>query len=363
MRRSSSTWLFSACLLLVGAAAGEARLCLPPAYEGGKRLQAMPAPDAFWLELLLRQHEVCWRRGNDGEARVFLIGDSGPLGFPGPADQAVAGVLNRRFDETGVRAHVFNFGLVTTYQLKDALILRLALDYQPDVILYPITLGAFIHVAPVIFPSLSPLMDANMVALREFAAGKPAGLGEPLERYRASFAQEPPRGVLWKLRQLGTLVRSAVRHYAKALTRLLTGEEQKLIAAADKGWYDCARTKQQEQKHFVGWQSWNVLAWLEQVSRERGIPVLLVNWPTQRVPLGECYNPHHTRTAIEEWDVWLRNEAAARGLTYLDLREMLGSGDFVDTRHIMPHAHRKVAEALAPTLEEMVRARAAARSR
>src|SRR6185436_10786557 len=58
-----------------GRASARPRLCLPPVYEGGQRLHQMPAPSTSWLELALRQHEICWRQSDD-QVRVALLGAS-----------------------------------------------------------------------------------------------------------------------------------------------------------------------------------------------------------------------------------------------------------------------------------------------
>ena len=318
----------------------------------------MPAPDAFWLELLLRQHEVCWRSGREGEARVFLLGNSGPFGFPNRAEEALAGALNAHFDAARIPAHVFNLGMVNAYQLKDALILYQALRYDPDFILYAPTLGDFVHVAPLPYPTISELMVTNGTQLMALGATNPAGLlGKAIERYQLVFRLQDSRGFLWTLRQIGTYVRSVVRQHANRLAVLLSGVAPGPPPGVPTGPYDCTKLKDLEARQFADWQRWNILAWLEQVSRERGIPVLVINWPRRAQPIDGCYNQRHTSAALEEWDGWLRAQTAVSGLAYLDFRQLLAPGDFVDSIHVAPRGHRRIAEALAPTLETMLRAR------
>src|SRR2546426_105394 len=98
MRRSSSTWLFSAVLLALTAArpvAAAPALCLPPVFDGGRRLHQMPAPRVYWLQLLLRQHELCWRPpARPDELRVVLGGNSAMFGFPLPVEETFGYLLN-----------------------------------------------------------------------------------------------------------------------------------------------------------------------------------------------------------------------------------------------------------------------------
>src|SRR5689334_2010898 len=110
--------------------------CLPPVFERGERLHGLPGPSVFWLELLLRQHEVC-RREVPGEVRIFLTGSSSVFGFPFPSKQTFAHRLNDSFAATGVPAHVFNLAFVNPYQVRDAVIISEARRFKPDILLYP----------------------------------------------------------------------------------------------------------------------------------------------------------------------------------------------------------------------------------
>src|SRR5262245_5810935 len=89
-------------------------LCLPPAFDQGRRLHPLPNPDVYWLEIMLRQHELCWRAPRTpNELRVLLLGSSAVYGFPLPVEETLSGYLNDHFARTGTPAHMFNLGFVT----------------------------------------------------------------------------------------------------------------------------------------------------------------------------------------------------------------------------------------------------------
>jgi len=112
-------------VLLLGAATpalARPSFCLPPVFDRGLRLHPLPAPKVYWLELLFRQHEICWRKpASPDELRVALVGNSAMYGFPLAVEDSFAYRMNDDFVRRGVPAHVFNLGFVTTYQVKDAL--------------------------------------------------------------------------------------------------------------------------------------------------------------------------------------------------------------------------------------------------
>lgn len=125
--------------------------CLPPVFDRGLRLHPLPNPQVFWLELLLRQHELCWRRPvTPDELRVAVFGSSAVYGYPLPPEEAFTALINERFVADDVPAHLFNLAFVASYQVRDALLIAQALAYQPDVIVYPVTLADFPHRAPLV---------------------------------------------------------------------------------------------------------------------------------------------------------------------------------------------------------------------
>jgi hypothetical protein len=363
-RRSSSTWLFSAGLLLlsgwpVAAFCERPRFCLPAFYEGGERLHEFPSPNVFWLQLLLRQHEVCWRRPDSkDEVRIFLYGNSAIFGHPLPVRETLAHLLNERFFATHFPAHVFNLGFVATYQLKDAVIIHESQTYEPGLIIYATSLSDFDHYAPTLWPGLAKLFTSNASEMIQFADEKPAGLSALLEIYRG-VVLDPRYGAerATRLRQIGALLRTGVRHHAQTIRhRLLPGEAPaSLDVERRQTQYDCATTKKDFATRYDGWQAWNALAYLQQIQETTGVQVLIVNWPAAHEPVDDCYNVRYPSAAFAEFNQWLQEQATSRGMHYLDLHELLPAEDFVDSLHVSAPGHRNIADAIQPIIESLVK--------
>jgi hypothetical protein len=368
MRRSSSTWLFSACLALGGvavpAAAARSRWCLPPVFEEGRRLGSLPNPGIFWLELLLRQHELCWRTSRrPGEIRVVLAGNSSVYGFPLPVKKTFGHLVNRDFAHRGVPAHLFNLGFAATYQLKDALVIHEALRYDPDVILYPVTLAEFHHVAPVLLRHVHQFFDSNIAALAALVVDLPPGLEEVLTRYRVVLeVHRSLLGWLDHLKESGEFLRRVVQRHARSLAPRVNPPSAPVQSVGRQTTYDCPARMADFSQEFSGWQSWNILAYLEYVRNTRGVDVMVVNWPVAHEPVGDCYNVRYPAAAFAEYNTWLREETAARGLRYVDLHDLLPPRAFLDSLHVGPSGHRQIADrlatALAPWLSDMLGRRA-----
>ncbi|MBA4385131.1 MAG: hypothetical protein C0410_10385 [Anaerolinea sp.] len=79
------------------------------------------------------------------EFRVFVIGDSSTWGTLLHPDETLAGMLDAASLNTanGKRVRVYNLGYPTLSLTKDLMILDNAMQYQPDLILWPVTLESF----------------------------------------------------------------------------------------------------------------------------------------------------------------------------------------------------------------------------
>jgi lysophospholipase L1-like esterase len=361
MRLSSSTWRSSSSLLVVlllFAASGSARpgVCLPPVFEGGRRL-VFAEVKVGGLNLLLRQHEVCWRR-SEHEKRIFLFGNSTIFGYPHPADDTAIEILNRRLEQTGAGAHLFNLGFVLTYNVKDVLILREALRYEPDVIVFSVMLNDFVRVAPLRYPPILKFFSENSREVERFADENPAGVAEPLALWREAQADEARRVAAWRtLRDAGILVRVAVGNWAREVRQRLFPDMPPGLAPIErKRSYTCGDVMRQYAERQTGWQEWNSLAYLEQVRDETGAEILVVSWPAAHDPKGPCFNGRYTTEALEGYRQWIAAETRARGFRFVDLQADFPQGEFVDSVHPTASGQATVARLLEPHLRELLAA-------
>lgn len=352
-----SSWILALAVALCPTLASS--LCLPPVGGGGLRLGEAPFPPTYWLSLTLRQHELCWRgAARPDELRVAVVGNSAVYGFPLPAGQAFTTLLNERFEADGAGLRLYNLAFPGTYQFRDALTIRAALDFEPDVIVYPVVLADFRHVAPNLFKSMVYFFDVNGDRLAEMVADPPPGLEDVAERYGdVARAGQRRHGALQRLREVGAYARSAVGHQAHraagALAPLPPPAARPTRGRQTR--YDCAAVEERFRRNFADWQRWNILAYLEQVQNERGVPVLVVHWPEAEEPVGGCFNVRYPRAAVDEFADWLAEQTRQRGLAFVDLHSMLPPTLFLDSVHVSAAGHQRIATALAPHVTALAR--------
>jgi len=370
---ASRLWLLAgAALVGVGMVAAAARWsaattgplwCLPPLFEDGQRLHSIPSPSAFWLWPLLRQHQLCHAaRRHPDQLRAIVIGNSAVLGHPLPFDETFTARLNQTLSERGVPGRLFNLGFVFPYELRDALVLHAALEYRPDLIIYPLTLADFPHLAPLPFPALAAFFLSNDRELHELSRTGVPGLEEPLQHYDARSTAGTRAEAYWaRLQGVGELARAGARARAEVLARWIdpaftphSHEERR-----PHGAYDCQQTLKDGARLYRNWQNWNILAYLQQIRDDSGIPILVVNLPVSHEPIGACYNVRYPAVEVSRFNQWLPAECAARGFECVDLHDLLPPAEFLDPLHPSAEGHRQIAEQLAPTVERLLRARAA----
>lgn len=354
----AALWLFSLAATAAAATPADPQpFCLPPVFEGGRRLHELPTPHLYWLELAVRQHELCWRRPPAPETRVALFGSSAVYGLPLRVEETLGERLNAQLAADGIAAHVFNLGWVNPYQIRDAVILDRILPFGPDVIVYPVTAAEFAHYAPLNYSTVTPFFESNAEAVRALSASPPPGLVEPFARYAAWLDRRPLPPRAWtRLRELGAFVRAAARGHAdRWLPWLVPGlSRPPLPLRGRQTRYDCDEVLRKAARDFTDFEEWSILPYLQQLQDEQGIRVLVVNWPVAHEPVDDCYNVRFPNKLVARFNFWLATETAARGLAYLDLHDALPATAFFDSLHLDANGHAAVAERIYPALTPLL---------
>jgi hypothetical protein len=118
--------------------------------------------------------------------------------------------------------------------------------------------------------------------------------------------------------------------------------------------YDCAKTHALTEQRYRNWQTWNILSYLEELRRNDGTDVVVVAWPVAHEPVGDCYSVRYTEESVRQFTGWVQEESARRGLSFVDLHALLPPELFLDSLHVSPDGHARVAAALESVLEPLI---------
>jgi hypothetical protein len=128
----------------------------------------------FNLEAMFASHEIA-ARPDPGEFRVVLIGDSSTWGFLLRPEETLAARLTR---ESNGALRVFNLGYPTMSATKDLMMLKYAMRYEPDLVIWMVTLESL----PQTKQLASPILQHNAGEVRSM-----------IERYGLASDPEDPR--------------------------------------------------------------------------------------------------------------------------------------------------------------------------
>ena len=143
-------------------------------FPGRVRLPYGERPDLaynfslFNLDAMFASHAIAGGPKEGDEYRVVLIGDSSTWGFLLHPQDTLSALLNARglVTPSGKHVRVYNLGYPTMSLTKDLLLLSRALHYQPDLIIWLVTLESF----PASKQLASPIVQHNPQAVRELIA-------------------------------------------------------------------------------------------------------------------------------------------------------------------------------------------------
>ncbi len=302
------------------------------------------------LPAMFASHVIARPKAAD-EFRVVVIGDSGTWGWLLDNEDTLAGQINAQHLTTsdGKRVVAYNLGYPVLALSKDVLLLEEALKYQPDLIVWPVTLDSFPR-AKQLFPSI---VQNNAPRVRSLMA-----------RYQLSLDPNDPRFVdpdflgrtiVGQRRNLADWLRLQALGFSWAATRI----DQALPAEI--------KLRQSDFEKDVSWQEFKEPVTLTEnnlafdvlgagLKMAGDVPVLIVNEP-MFISSGKNsdlrYNSFYPRWAYDQYHALLNEKAAANQWHYLDLWDSIAPDEFTDTPvHLTPKGTAQFARAVG---EEVLR--------
>ncbi len=305
----------------------------------------------FNLEAMFASHILANGSKPIGEYRVLVIGDSSTWGTLLKHEETLAGQLDAKaMSICGKKVRVYNLGYPTISLTKDLMVLDYAMRYQPDLIIWPVTLEAF----PLDKQLGSPIVANNAGMVEQLATRYelPFGMNDsalvrPTFWNRTLIGQRRALADLFRLQMYGILWSA-------------TGIDQTYPPE-----YERAQTDFGTDATFHGFKppildesqlAFDVLAAGFQAAGNK--PVLLVNEP-MLISDGRNsdirYNFFYPRWAYDQWRQMMINKAADEGWNYIDLWNYIPSDQFTNSAiHLTPSGETLLANRIAQTINQQI---------
>jgi hypothetical protein len=327
-------------------------------FPGRQRLPYSDVPDRSYslslynLNAMFASLELAATSKPSNEFRVILIGDSSTWGFLLRPGETLAAQLNAKgmIAPDGRRFRFYNLGYPVMSVTKDLLILSYAMQYQPDLIIWPITLESLAYDKQ-LYP---PLLQNNPEAVR--------GL---IERYQLRLALNDSHlldtsflgeTIIGRRRDLADLVRFQLYGVLWAAT----GVDQDIPAtytlrqedlSADQGFHNLQPPHLKEDDLAL-----DILQAGIKMSGQ--VPILFVNEPmfiSQGKNSDVRYNFYYPRWAYDDYRLLLSKYSQQQGWNYLDYWNIISANEFTNSAvHLTSYGSAEFAHRLSKAIPVML---------
>lgn len=295
----------------------------------------------FNIPAMFASHIVSQPKADD-EFRVFVLGDSGSWGWLLENEDTLAANINRSALSLGdgKRVTAYNLGYPIMSLTKDLMILDEAMKYEPDLIIWPVTMESF----PREKQLFAPIVQNNPQRVRSLINRYNLLLDAQDSRFvNPTFLEQT---IIGQRRNLADLL----RHQLYALSWSATEIDQTIPEEItlrrsdfeeDNSWQDSQEpvTLQEEDLAL------DVLS--AAVSLAGDIPLIIVNEPmyiSSGLNSDLRYNSFYPRWAYDQYREMLQAEANEKGWSYIDLWDTISPAEFTDTPvHLTPAGSKQFA--------------------
>jgi hypothetical protein len=291
----------------------------------------------FSLPAMFASHRLDQPKARD-EFRVLLLGDSGIWGWLLASDQTIAAHITqagaRLADDR--RVVVYNLGYPIPSAMQDLMLLDYALRYDPDLVLWPVTLQSLAMITPASEDGLSeqirpPLVQHNPDRARALIAAYDLPLDTDDPRFVTPDFLD--RTLIGQRRAIADWVRLqfyGVSWSATGIDQTISADYTRVSSdlSTDESWQGYTP----DAPFTADDLAFDVLR--AGIDRAGDVPVWIINEPIF-IADGENsdlrYNAWYPRWAYDRWRDLLMTHAAGSGWTLIDLWSLLPPEMFTDS--------------------------------
>jgi hypothetical protein len=322
-------------------------------FPGRERFPFGERPEAynvslFDLEAMFASHTIDGAPKAADEYRVVLIGDSSIWGTLLTPEQTLAGQLNAgNISACGRRVRAYNLGFPYISLAQELLILDRALQYQPDMVVWLVTLESL----PADKQLSSPLVMNNPEAIRDVIAKYNLSLdpNDPALHTPSNWEQT----LVSRRRAVADLIRLQIYGAMWAAT----GVDQYYPENYERAQIDLeADDTFHEMTSDVSLEDVLSFEILDAGMSAANVPTILVNEPilvSNGANSHIRYNFFYPRWAYDEYRQLLSQRSAANGWTYLDVWDLVPVNEFTNSGvHLTPYGESLLTNEVARSIQE-----------
>jgi hypothetical protein len=301
------------------------------------------------IDAMFSSLKIDRQKKKDTEFRVFIAGDSSVWGSLLSNSDSLTGQINQKKITTcdGKTVQAFNLGYPTMSVLKDLLIIDKALSYQPDLLIWMITLESF----PEINQSQAPLLVNNPLEVRKL-----------IDKYSISNKYQEPTSennylnqtLIGQRRNIADLLRLQVFGILWAAT----GIDQQLNVA-----YTPAKLDYDQDDSFYG-KSEHIFAdselsfdILDKAVQNINVPIIMINEPIL-ISSGKNseirYNYYYPRWAYDQYRLIINKSMSNNKVPFYDFYDTVPDKFFTNSAiHMNPAGEAILANKINKILSEI----------
>ncbi len=304
------------------------------------------------IEAMIASHELNGEKISGDEYRILVLGDSGTWGTLLKPDQTLSGLVNIASLNTpdGRPVRAYNLAYPTLSLTKDLMLLDEGLRYQPDLVLWLVTLDSFPQNKQMENPLVAGSPDRAKRLLVSAGITIP---GEAQSFTRSTFWQ---RTIIGQRRALADLVRYQLYGFMWAAT----GIDQ--VYPSD---YQPAQRDLEPDETYNGWTPpklpvdqlvFDILA--AGVDLAGQVPVIIINEPiliSEGQNSDVRYNYYYPRWAYDQYRRHLTTYCTQNNLASYDFWDLVPESEFTNTAiHLSPVGEVMLAEEVINILTEQI---------
>jgi hypothetical protein len=305
------------------------------------------------LEAMFASHELSAGAKPPDEYRVILIGDSSTWGFLLPTENTLSAYLNAAGVQLpdGRKLRAYNLGYPVMSLSKDLLVISYAMRYQPDLIIWPVTLESFPYDKQLYAPLLQNNPEPVQALIKAYNLKldpNSAKTAAPSFWDRTIIGARRPLADWFRLQLYGVMW--AATGIDQDIPENYTPRMEDL--PADKSFHGLLPPRLHKSD-----LAFDVLE--AGLQRAGDTPILLVNEP-MFVSQGQNsqirYNFYYPRWAYDDYRQLMLSQSSANGWHYLDLWNAVANTEFTNSAvHLTPQGTQQFAHLLIKAIIEIAR--------